>query len=854
MAHELGLGGLARHVAGQRRQEQPRGVERLQQIVAGGGEEAGLRRRGGLGLGLGFSQRLRPLDHPGLELFVGGLQRAHSPAQLCDVGIAGQIAAIRDRRAGQAQHAAVRAHPLADMRLATTQVLEPALHKGVERLLRHAVALGVEADHVGDGAAHMHQLRRQVEHLQILAVPGDEAQFLIHHADPLAEIVEGGLQQLAIELHGLRRAVDQAGDVLRPPLFTGQGLGHHPPRRGRPDGPGQHQLCPQRHRAVDGLHRIKAPVQAIAQRLEAAPRGLGAQEARHHRLQPADLMAERHVRPRAAASRRMHEGLRLHEVDRPRLRPVRDEHIDRRVGEEADQRTAGQGVHAEGSEAIGHRKAPPRLRPHQLRRRQEQDPESETGQKPRHCAPRMPAGPVDPADQRRRELGHRCKRNEANGGEVLLRVQGQRVEAGDEQQRGNRRPPRAHDGRGQVLCALRIEEAARQHRQHELVRGHGRQGHRLHHHHRRRRREPAEIDERCEHARPVRIGQRQHEHVGIIEILGREPHARARQRRDGQAGEREVQRKRHPRGGKIGLLLQLHKADVELPRQAHHGGGGEEDLGQERKGQVRRGRELRRQDRRVVAASRQQDQREDRDGQEGGDLDEGLGRDGADQTRIMLRQLDPPRAEDHGEDGEHGGGADRDGGLRVQGPREHREGHGQGAELQGDVGRGADQADRRRNAADQRALAIAGGQKVRDAAGILPLHRAGDALPQRKAHRENEGRTDIDGQIVPTRPHRCAHRAEEGPGGAVDRQRQTIDEAPLRRARLCGPPLRPPGDRHQERQIDARQSEQGKTIPTQSAKAPLKGEIVRACAASSQRGGELLNEAAGTRLNVPTTP
>ena len=55
----------------------------------------------------------------------------------------------------------------------------------------------------------MRILRRQVENLAELLVRRDELQFRIENRDALADVVECGLQHLAIEMQGSVRVVEQ---------------------------------------------------------------------------------------------------------------------------------------------------------------------------------------------------------------------------------------------------------------------------------------------------------------------------------------------------------------------------------------------------------------------------------------------------------------------------------------------------------------------------------------------------------------------------------------------------------------------------------------------------------------------
>ena len=67
---------VARIAVDQRRGEQPRGVQRLQQVVAGGGDEARLAEIGGLGLGAARLELGGALDDALLQRLGGAAQLA----------------------------------------------------------------------------------------------------------------------------------------------------------------------------------------------------------------------------------------------------------------------------------------------------------------------------------------------------------------------------------------------------------------------------------------------------------------------------------------------------------------------------------------------------------------------------------------------------------------------------------------------------------------------------------------------------------------------------------------------------------------------------------------------------------
>ena len=186
------------------------------------------------------------------------------------------------------------------------------------------------------------------------------------------------------------------------------------------------------------------------------------------------------------------------------------------------------------------------------------------------------------------------------------------------------------------------------------------------------------------------------------------------------------------------------------------------------------------------------------DANEGDQLDDALRGDGHHQAIVMLGGVDLARAEGHGETGEHDGHAHRDiGGGRLMQKRtpriqriEHRgERAGNGFQLQRDIRHSANHRDDRDEHRHLLGLAIAGGDEISDRGDVLRLGEPHDAQQQRVAQREDENGTEIDGQEIKTPEGGQPHRAEEGPGGAIDPQRQRIDQ----RSRTTDDDPPPPG-------------------------------------------------------------
>ena len=102
---------------------------------------------------------------------------------------------------------------------------------------------------------------------------------------------------------------------------------------------------------------------------------------------------------------------------------------------------------------------------------------------------------------------------------------------------------------------------------------------------------------------------------------------------------------------------------------------------------------------------------------------------------------------------------------------------GDSLELKRDVGHRADDGDQRHGRGHRLALAVARGDEIGDRRDVLRLGELDDPAQERRAEADHQDRADIDRQKVDTGAGGKADRAEEGPGGAVDRQRQRIDQS-----------------------------------------------------------------------------
>jgi len=329
---------------------------------------------------------------------------------------------------------------------------------------------------------------------------------------------------------------------------------------------------------------------------------------------------------------------------------------------------------------------------------------------------------------------------------------------------------------------------ALQHQRHDdVVRHHDRQRDAFHDHHGGRRRQTA--DENAE-AEQMRIGfdrQRQHIHVAVGGAERKGDQAGQRDRDHEQVDGDQIERKQPARAADFGVAGVLDDADVKLPRQ-HHDRAERQQRGDEEIA-----------DRRHVV-------------------------DGAHRLRRLHRAFDQLLGREHPKSDERAGGDERHqfhdrfggdrqhqamlmlGGVGVTGPEQHRErrhrqGHHQcdvadqrnlregivlaqdgferpshGLELQRDIGHRADDRDQRDGGGDRLALAIARANEIGDRGDVLRLREPDHAAQQRRAEPDHQDRAGIDREEIDTGAGGGADRAKERPGGAIDRERQRIDQ------------------------------------------------------------------------------
>ncbi len=312
------IGGMLHHGGG----EESRGVQRLHDVVTGGGDETGLVQIGLFGFRLGPGQLAvearqlrRALGDALFQQRIGHLQRLGGRHPLGDVGEGNHHAAAGHARGARLQHRAIGLE-------AHLKRLEGFRNKGKlarQRFLRRAgwpCRVDDIAQNVLQRRAHPAHVRRQPQQVAELPVPADQLVIAVEDADALAHVVDGRLQQVAVVLDGRRGVVEQ----LQRPGARGchllQQQRQHQPRGGRAHRRGQQMLGEAQQADVGVVIRLQLDIVAPRESVEGALGARLAQIARHRGLKP------RHGDGRAPQPGRGHLG-RIGRSKSRRLKPLR---------------------------------------------------------------------------------------------------------------------------------------------------------------------------------------------------------------------------------------------------------------------------------------------------------------------------------------------------------------------------------------------------------------------------------------------------------------------------------------------------------------------------------------------------
>ncbi|MCY1397617.1 hypothetical protein D9M71_126270 [compost metagenome] len=519
-----------------------------------------------------------PFGDPLLQAFVGFGQRLFGFAERGDVGETHDEAAARHRVADQLDDPAVGEQALGGMRAALAHPVQATRDVNFGFAGAAQAALGIVANDVGDRPTDTDQAVRVVEQLQVATVPGHQFQRLVDHADALGDVLDGALQQGAVELQHLRGFVGDAHDVfqLHLPAFNG-GFYHRAGRRGTQH-TGQQAFGMGDPFPVSVLARVEAFALAIGKADEALTGAFFADEARRQLQQVVDLHCQHRACAGAGTDFLADEAACLPVLGNPGARQHRDPGEQREVASQRQHHALGQRGDRQ-VQWIAVQPGQPRERVQgqaeaEGGNRQDQgvEPQEGTCGEAGENAAAVGLFPVQRTEHGGGQLGHGSEGDLADGRQAGGRAQQAITDVGQQQNdhdadAAHRQHPLAEHFE-RALGVVATQQPGQQH----VIGYHGRQRHAGHDHHAGGRR--CATDKRQQGQRRMRLGQGQADDERVRQHRAGQHHLAGQgDRHDKQGGEGEVGRE-YPLGqAQILGIDVLDNGHVELPWQAndrHH--------------------------------------------------------------------------------------------------------------------------------------------------------------------------------------------------------------------------------------------------------------------------------------------
>ena len=204
--------------------QQVRGMQRLQQVVANCGEETTLCIVGVLGLALGGFKQGGALVHALFEGLVDALETVLGLTKVGDIRESGNETATGHRIAADFDDVAVLEHPLGQVRRACTHMFQPT-RKRFSRTIRIDAGNFTQGPlrRIRDRHAHLQHAGRVAQQFFVAAIPRHQMQVRIDHADALAHVLQRRFQQALVEAQVFPRLADdfrhriEIGTGLRAP-------------------------------------------------------------------------------------------------------------------------------------------------------------------------------------------------------------------------------------------------------------------------------------------------------------------------------------------------------------------------------------------------------------------------------------------------------------------------------------------------------------------------------------------------------------------------------------------------------------------------------------------------------------
>ena len=443
-------------------------------------------------------------------------------------------------------------------------------------------------------------------------------------------------------------------------------------------------------------------------------------------------------------------------------------------------------------------------------------PRAQTPQRPAPVGPR----PVECCDQRGQHLRHACERRQTDGGEPRALGGQHQVERAQAQDAQHGQPPAPQQEAAHVPARAHLHHArADRERGDDVIGDHRGQRDGADDHHRRGRAEPADEGEQRQVFPAQRDGHGQDVHVRVG--AGRQQRrAHRKDRQDREAHQQQVEREGPGGGAQVALIRVLHHRYLELARQAQDRGAAQQD--QPRPARAERVLALRQRlgeaRGHVRRTSGRGDQREAAHRDQRAELDRRLHRDGRDHARVALVRVEAAGAEQDGEEGEPGRRPQRRaphrprrGGLARQvrgggGRADHLHARRDRLELQRDIGCRRHQHPQRHQRPHRVRAPVAQRDQVGDGGRAARVPDPQQPAQHGVEAEEDQCGPEIDGRELHPAPRRRAHGPEEGPRGAIDRQRERVGQ---RRVEPAAPParrraVRAEGDGEEQRRVGER--------------------------------------------------
>ena len=498
-------------------------------------------------------------------------------------------------------------------------------------------------DQLRDGDTDGDLLRRIIEQFHIGSIPSHKALFGIHHADPLLDVLQHGLQHVPFEPGSLGLLIQHGQHIRQGHIAATNGGEQHNPRRGRTK-----RACQKLLRTL-----YKPPVRRgisagrdsgfLFQFAEGMVHSFRRQEARGQRLQPTwrNLRGLRLHRAFSDCGKLVSadKGSRLYPVTQSLARAQGDDDEQRKIDTETDHNAMGQAVfYPDAEHGVGMQKARHiccnRIRLQNGRQEQRVRPQHHTGDQPGQHAGASSAAPCHRADQTGRELRRRRKGQKPDLCQGLARPSFPVIDISEQQDNDDHNTPRRNDAGTGIAAQAGKAAGLHDRRNDQIIRHHGRECDGGNDHHAGGRRKPAQENHGREQTAPLLQRQIQHEQVRL-RAWPEHGEARQRNRHDHQACEENVEREYPARHFQIVHTLALDHGDMELPRQTDDCGHGQQRHRHEPFGKAVCPERLHGWAGVSNAAFQEQHDGQDRNGHQRRELQHGLQRQHAHQAGIM---------------------------------------------------------------------------------------------------------------------------------------------------------------------------------------------------------------------------